>query len=95
MTDEGEAYICGHPVSTQLQAAQQLTGYCPQFDGLPGQMTGTRRHVAADDARIWPCSVASPLTSALFAVIIQSAPSCLSTLSNWLYLIAPVSVLEC
>ena len=40
MTDEGEAYICGHPVSSQLQAAQQLTGYCPQFDGLPGQMTG-------------------------------------------------------
>lgn len=42
MTDEGEAYICGHPVSSQLRAAQQLTGYCPQFDGLPGQMTGTQ-----------------------------------------------------
>ena len=45
MTDEGEAYICGHPVSSQIQAAQQLTGYCPQFDGLPGQMTGAQPHL--------------------------------------------------
>jgi hypothetical protein len=50
MTDEGEAYICGHPVSSQLRAAQQLTGYCPQFDGLPGQMTGTCPALQPDEA---------------------------------------------
>jgi len=38
--DEGEASICGSSVHKDLHSAQQLTGYCPQFDGLPGQMTG-------------------------------------------------------
>lgn len=38
--DEGDAAICGRSVRGDLHAAQQHTGYCPQFDGLPGLMTG-------------------------------------------------------
>lgn len=38
--DEGDAAICGRSVRSDLHSAQQHTGYCPQFDGLPGQMTG-------------------------------------------------------
>jgi hypothetical protein len=38
--DEGDASICGLSVRHSLEAARQLVGYCPQFDALPGQMTG-------------------------------------------------------
>ena len=44
---EGEASICGSSVRKDLHSAQQLTGYCPQFDGLPGQMTGASGTCAA------------------------------------------------
>ncbi len=38
--DEGDAYVAGFSVLSQLAAARQLMGYCPQFEALPGAMTG-------------------------------------------------------
>ncbi len=40
MPDEGSAYICGHSMQREMAAARQLVGYCPQFDALPGTLTG-------------------------------------------------------
>ncbi|CAL8074946.1 unnamed protein product [Orchesella dallaii] len=36
----GDAYVAGFSVSNQLKKAHQMLGYCPQFDGLIGEMTG-------------------------------------------------------
>lgn len=36
----GDAYIGGYSIRHQLKKAHQRLGYCPQFDGLIGEMTG-------------------------------------------------------
>ncbi|ODM97667.1 ATP-binding cassette sub-family A member 3 [Orchesella cincta] len=36
----GDAYVAGYSVTNQLKKAHQMMGYCPQFDGLIGEMTG-------------------------------------------------------
>jgi len=36
----GTAYVKGVDISREIKAAQQLMGYCPQFDALIDQMTG-------------------------------------------------------
>ena len=48
--DNGEASISGHSVLKNLQSARQNMGYCPQFSGLPGALTG--REVLRMYARI-------------------------------------------
>ncbi|KAK9828547.1 hypothetical protein WJX72_000707 [[Myrmecia] bisecta] len=40
VSDEGDAFVCGRSVRHQLAAARQLMGYCPQFNALPGALTG-------------------------------------------------------
>ena len=40
LPDEGSAYICGHSMQRDMARARQLVGYCPQFDALPGTLTG-------------------------------------------------------
>ncbi len=40
LPDGGDAYIQGLSVSRQRQQARQMLGYCPQFDALPGHLTG-------------------------------------------------------
>ena len=40
MPDAGNAYICGHSMQREMARARQLVGYCPQFDALPGTLTG-------------------------------------------------------
>lgn len=40
LPDTGDAAIVGRSVLTELAAARQLVGYCPQFEALPGAMTG-------------------------------------------------------
>ena len=42
LPDGGDAYIQGLSVSRQRQRARQMLGYCPQFDALPGHLTGER-----------------------------------------------------
>ncbi|XP_076823215.1 phospholipid-transporting ATPase ABCA3-like isoform X1 [Clavelina lepadiformis] len=37
----GTAYLDGYDISTQMRKVQQRMGYCPQFDALIEQMTGT------------------------------------------------------
>ena len=51
--DAGDARVGGASVRTQLAAARRLLGYCPQFEALPGAMTG--REVATMYARwaVW------------------------------------------
>ena len=36
----GDAYLGGFSVKTHTRRAQQLLGYCPQYDALIDQMTG-------------------------------------------------------
>ena len=43
--DGGHAWVSGHDVVTQLSAARQMLGYCPQFDALPGGGAMTGRQV--------------------------------------------------
>ncbi|GLC42811.1 hypothetical protein PLESTM_001382200 [Pleodorina starrii] len=50
MPDAGDARVGGLSVRTQLAAARRQLGYCPQFEALPGAMTG--REVAAMYARL-------------------------------------------
>ncbi|BDA45751.1 probable ATP-binding cassette sub-family A member 3 [Coccomyxa sp. Obi] len=38
--DEGDAFVAGHSIRSQLAAARQQLGYCPQFSALPGALTG-------------------------------------------------------
>ena len=40
----GDAIIDGHSVVGKMRRAQQSIGYCPQFDGLSGALTG-REHL--------------------------------------------------
>ncbi|CAG9334832.1 unnamed protein product [Blepharisma stoltei] len=40
----GDAYICGHNVSTELDKARELIGYCPQFDAISELLTA-REHL--------------------------------------------------
>ena len=40
MPDAGKCYICGHSMQREMAKARQLVGYCPQFDALPGTLTG-------------------------------------------------------
>ena len=40
MPDVGNGYICGHSMQQDMARARQLVGYCPQFDALPGTLTG-------------------------------------------------------
>lgn len=40
LPDQGEAWVAGQSVVLHRQAARQHMGYCPQFEALPGQMTG-------------------------------------------------------
>merc|ERR1740124_813125 len=37
---EGEAYIHGYNLQTNLRKVQQIIGYCPQFDALVETLTG-------------------------------------------------------
>ena len=39
--DSGDALVCRHSIVSELPAARQKMGYCPQFDALPGAMTGS------------------------------------------------------
>ena len=41
MPDAGNAFICGHSMQQEMAKARQLVGYCPQFDALPGTLTGS------------------------------------------------------
>ncbi|EFJ47840.1 hypothetical protein VOLCADRAFT_43193, partial [Volvox carteri f. nagariensis] len=50
MPDAGDARVAGFSVRKQLAAARRQLGYCPQFEALPGAMTG--REVAAMYARL-------------------------------------------
>ncbi|KXZ53111.1 hypothetical protein GPECTOR_7g1001 [Gonium pectorale] len=65
LPDAGDAAVGGHSVRTHLAAARRQLGYCPQFEALPGAMTG--REVAAMYARLRgvpePC--VGPLVSRL------------------------------
>lgn len=36
----GDVFLGGHSVKTNMNDAQQLMGYCPQFDGVLPQLTG-------------------------------------------------------
>ncbi|KAI8469139.1 MAG: hypothetical protein J3K34DRAFT_522412 [Monoraphidium minutum] len=38
--DAGDAFVAGASVLLSRGAARRALGYCPQFDGLPGAMTG-------------------------------------------------------
>ncbi|GIL59335.1 hypothetical protein Vafri_14231 [Volvox africanus] len=40
LPDGGDARVGGFSVRTQLAAARRQLGYCPQFEALPGAMTG-------------------------------------------------------
>ena len=40
MPDVGNGYICGYSMQRDMARARQLVGYCPQFDALPGTLTG-------------------------------------------------------
>ncbi|KAG2483446.1 hypothetical protein HYH03_017700 [Edaphochlamys debaryana] len=48
--DAGDARVGGASVRTQRSAARRRLGYCPQFEALPGAMTG--REVATMYARL-------------------------------------------
>ena len=37
---EGSAYLHGLDIEHQLKKVQQMMGYCPQFDGIVGTLTG-------------------------------------------------------
>ena len=37
----GEAYIRGHSIYSELKQVQKNIGYCPQFDALIDELTGT------------------------------------------------------
>ncbi|GIL83990.1 hypothetical protein Vretifemale_12715 [Volvox reticuliferus] len=50
LPDAGDARVGGFSVRTQLAAARRQLGYCPQFEALPGAMTG--REVVAMYARL-------------------------------------------
>lgn len=49
LPDAGDALVGGHSVRRALGAARRQLGYCPQFEALPGAMTG--REVLAMYAR--------------------------------------------
>ncbi len=55
LPDAGDALVGGHSVRRALGAARRQLGYCPQFEALPGAMTG--REVLAMYAR-WACGLA-------------------------------------
>ena len=40
----GEAFICEYDIKTQIRPAQELMGYCPQFDALLELLT-VREHL--------------------------------------------------
>ncbi|GFR40553.1 hypothetical protein Agub_g1128 [Astrephomene gubernaculifera] len=50
LPDAGDAAVGGRSVRRQLAAARRQLGYCPQFEALPGAMTG--REVVAMYARL-------------------------------------------
>lgn len=38
--DRGDAVLGGSSITHATSAARQLLGYCPQFEAVPGAMTG-------------------------------------------------------
>ncbi len=40
LPDSGDARVAGHSVVLEPALARHAMGYCPQFDALPGAMTG-------------------------------------------------------
>lgn len=40
LPDRGQAFVHGYSVLSDLGSARQSLGYCPQFEALPGAMTG-------------------------------------------------------
>eukprot|EP00798_Chlamydomonas_sp_ICE-L_P031757 gene31757-6955_t len=40
LPESGDAFVCGYSIRHQLNEARQHMGYCPQFEALPGALTG-------------------------------------------------------
>ncbi|KAF8072728.1 Abca17 [Scenedesmus sp. PABB004] len=65
--DAGNATIAGRSVLTQLAAARRCLGYCPQFEALPGAMTG--REVLALYARLRGVAAAADVSAMADALL--------------------------
>jgi energy-coupling factor transporter ATP-binding protein EcfA2 len=65
----GDAYVCGHSVTSDLAAARSSLGYCPQFDSLLGAMTASEVLHLYAALRGLP---RGPATSALVAGLLGS-----------------------
>ena len=65
----GDAIVDGHSVVDDMRKAQQSIGYCPQFDGLSGALTGREHLVLFSKLRGIPAAKLNDVVNQTLAVL--------------------------